>query len=88
MADEIKVNELEVSIVNPDQIVYEGVAKRMFVPGPFGMVAFLPQHTPIYSELVEGTIIIEETSGKKIEQKIDGGVVRTKNNSIKILVGF
>lgn len=84
----IEGNTLQLMVVNPDKIVYEGEVKRIFAPGPFGDVAFLPSHAPLYSELVEGTIIIEELTGKKIEKKIDGGVVRTKNNTVKILIGF
>ena len=80
--------ELDLLIVNPDKVLYEGSVKRIFAPGPYGEIAFLPHHTPLYSELVEGNIRIEESNGNVSEKKIDGGVVRTKNNKIKILVGF
>ncbi len=79
---------LEVLIVNPDKILYEGEAIRVFVPGPFGEMAFLPGHAPLYSEIVEGEIKIIEKNNKEVKKKIDVGIVRTKGNSIKILVGF
>lgn len=88
MPDEPLKHELEIIIVNPDKVVYEGIAKQAFAPGPFGEIALLPGHTPIYTELVEGKLIIEEKNGKKTEKKIDGGVVRMKKNIVKILVGF
>lgn len=79
---------LEVLIVNPDKVVYEGQASKVFAPGPYGEVAFLPHHAPLYSELSSGTVSIEEKGGKQVTKKIEGGVVRIKNNTIKILVGF
>jgi F0F1-type ATP synthase epsilon subunit len=79
---------LDVLIVNPNMIVYEGKAVKVFAPAKIGETAFLPQHTPLYTELEEGNVTIEEVNGKKVEQKIDGGVARVQNNSLKILIGF
>ncbi|NMB57001.1 hypothetical protein GYA19_03635 [Candidatus Beckwithbacteria bacterium] len=79
---------IELIIVNPDRIVFEGKAKRIFVPGKIQELAILPDHAPLYSELLEGEIIIEEENDKKTVKKIDGGILRIKNNLAKILVGF
>lgn len=79
---------LDVLIVDPNKVIYEGKALRVFAPGKIDEIALLPEHTPLYSELLTGTIIVEEVAGKKIEQKIESGVVRIKNNSLKIIVGF
>ncbi|NMC35690.1 hypothetical protein GYA49_01455 [Candidatus Beckwithbacteria bacterium] len=83
-----KQNFLDVVIVDPNHVVYEGKAKRVFAPGKIADLALLPEHTPLYTELIEGTIQIEEESGQKIEEKIDGGVARIKNNTLTILIGF
>jgi F-type H+-transporting ATPase subunit epsilon len=79
---------LETLIVDPNKTIYEGKVVKMFVPGRLQDLAILPNHTPLYTELIEGTIAIEEAGGKKVEQKIDGGVLRVENNTVKILVGF
>ena len=79
---------LEVLIIDPDKIIYEGQATKVFAPGPYGEVAFLPHHAPLYSELSSGKVSIEESGGKLVTKEIEGGVVRIKNNTIKILVGF
>jgi F-type H+-transporting ATPase subunit epsilon len=81
-------DSVNVIIVNPDKVIYEGEATRVFAPGKIAELALLPQHTPLYSELSAGTIVVEEKGGGKEEQKIDGGVARIKNNELKILIGF
>ncbi|MGI5828377.1 MAG: F0F1 ATP synthase subunit epsilon [Patescibacteria group bacterium] len=86
MADAEQI--LDVLIVDPNKIVYEGKAVKIFAPAKIGETAFLPQHTPLYTELEPGNVVIEEVNGNKVEQKIDGGVARIKNNTLKILIGF
>jgi len=83
-----KQDFLDTAIVDPNHVIYEGQTKRVFAPGKMADLALLPNHTPLYTELVEGTVIIEETGGKKIEEKIDGGIARLRNNTLTILVGF
>ena len=79
---------LDVVIVDPNRIIYEGKANKVFAPSKVADLALLPDHTPLYTELVEGTVTIEEVGGKQIEEKIDGGIIRIKNNTLTILIGF
>ncbi len=79
---------LDVSIVDPDRVIYEGKAIKVFAPGRVDELAILPDHTPLYSELITGKVVVEEASGKTFEKQIEGGVVRIKDNTVKILVGF
>lgn len=79
---------LELVIVDPNSKIYEGQAVRVFVPTPDGEIALLPQHTPLYAEIIKGEIKIEEKDNKSQKFEVDGGIARIKQNSIKILVGF
>ncbi len=74
-------------IVSPDQTLYEGQPQRVLVPGIQGDLAILPQHTPLYAELVKGKVQVSEGSQVK-EFDIDGGVIRVRENSVTIVVGF
>ncbi len=80
--------QVHVIIVDPDKVVYEGDALRIFVPGKIAELALLPEHTPLYSELTAGPVIVEEVSGAKQEIKIDGGVAKMQNNELHILIGY
>lgn len=86
MSDNLEI--LDVLIVDPNKIVYEGQSVRLFLPGKAGELAVLPGHTPLYTELIQGTVVFEEASGKRQEQLIEGGIARIKQNSVTILVGF
>ena len=89
MADPPKpATTMNIIIVDPNKIIYEGIIKKIFVPGRMQELAILPNHTPLYSELVEGTVKIEDEKGKTKDIKIDGGILRIKNNNLKILIGF
>lgn len=50
---------INVSIINQAQVVFEGVANSVIVPGDYGEFEVLPFHWPIVSLLVKGEIIID-----------------------------
>lgn len=85
---EIRLDVIDTIIVNPDKILYEEEIVRAFLPTKLGRVAILPQHTPLYTELVQGKINIDEKNGGTFEKEIDGGIARMKDNRLKILIGF
>lgn len=80
--------QLDIKIVNPNKVVYEGTAKRIFLPGRVGELAVMPYHTPLYSELVSGELKIELENGSEKIEKIEGGVARIRDNAVTILIGF
>ncbi|HWS24022.1 MAG TPA: hypothetical protein VN226_06275, partial [Anaerolineales bacterium] len=51
-------------------------------------LAILPNHTPLYSELINGIIKIETAEGKVQELDIDGGIIRVRRNKVSIILGF
>lgn len=75
-------------IVSPDETVLETTAKKIIVPGSIQELAILPNHTPLYSELIKGTIKIELTNGKTQEIDIDSGIIRVRRNKVSIILGF
>jgi len=50
---------IEVSIINPAQVIFEGVANTVIVPGDYGEFEILQFHWPIVSLLGKGEIIID-----------------------------
>jgi len=83
-----KQSKFHLVIVDPDKLVYEGDAMRVFLPGKVAELAILPEHTPLYTELTAGTIKAEDQSGKVSEFKLDGGVAKMQNNELHVLIGF
>ena len=53
---------LDVSVVSPIKIIFEGKAKSVILPGEQGVFEVLPFHKPILSRLITGTIVIDNES--------------------------
>ena len=75
-------------IVSPDDTVFEEEVVRVSAPGPFGEVAVLPQHTPIYTRINKGKVVAWLDDKKTKEIEIDGGILRARDNKVTIIVGF
>lgn len=86
MADD--KSQIHLVIVDPDKVIYEGDAIKVFLPGKVAELALLPQHTPLYSELTAGSVKVEEITGNTQDFKVDGGVAKIQNNELHILIGF
>ena len=50
---------IEVSIINQAQVIFQGVANNVVLPGDFGEFEIMQFHWPIVSILVKGEIIID-----------------------------
>lgn len=76
------------TIVTPEMTLFEGQVTKIIAPGIYQEIALLPDHTPLYAQLIKGDIHIYQ-SGKKVQTlPVDGGVVRIKRNLASIIVGF
>jgi F0F1-type ATP synthase epsilon subunit len=72
---------LNVSILNPIGVVFEGKAKRVILPGESGTFEILPFHKRILSRLVRGTITVDQ-QGIPIRR----GIVKASQNMVTIIL--
>ena len=79
---------LHVVIVNPNEVIFEDEVKKIIAPTATQEIAILPQHTPLYAELVKGEIEITTKKDKMQKIAIEGGILRVKLNRVSIIVGF
>jgi F-type H+-transporting ATPase subunit epsilon len=77
---------MKVKITKPDSTLYDGEAKLVQLPGVGGLFEILERHAPIIAALANGTIRL--VAGDDTEQTFDirGGVVRSQQNDLLILV--
>lgn len=75
---------LQVKIVSPEKVIYNGPAQCVQVPGEKGSFEVLYNHAPIISSLSEGTVkcMAKET----VEIDIVGGFVDVNANNVSICV--
>ena len=72
---------IEVSIMNQSQVIFDGIANSVILPGDYGEFEVLPFHWPIVSLLKKGEIIIDDMGFP-----ISKGIVRFSEEKLVALV--
>jgi F-type H+-transporting ATPase subunit epsilon len=72
---------LDVCVLNPKEIIFEGKAKSVVVPGEEGVFEVLPFHKRILSRLLSGTALIDEK-----HFPIGRGIIKVNQNKVTIIV--
>ena len=76
---------LQLKIVSPEKIEYDGVVERVLVPGTMGQFEILNDHAPIISTLQKGVVEYATKEGK-ISLNILGGFVEVQKNLVSLCV--
>jgi F0F1-type ATP synthase epsilon subunit len=84
----VEQSVMDAVVVNPDKVLWEGKATRVVVPGFIQELSILPNHTPLYSQLKAGKMMIYPDTGSSETIEIDGGIIRVKHNKVSVIVGF
>lgn len=73
-----------VEIYTPDQLIFQGEATSVTVPGTLGSFEVLKDHAPIISTLEDGKVTVR--TGQETQTfAIKGGVVEVKENKVVVL---
>ena len=88
MPDLKEATEFTVVIVSPDKVLMETKATRLMAPARLQEIAILPDHTPLYTEVIKGEIVITETDGAEKRVPIESGIMRVKQNKVSVILGF
>lgn len=76
---------LELKIVSPEKVEYEGKVDRVIVPGTVGLFEILENHAPIISTLEKGRVIYYDSEGEH-ELNVSMGFVEVQKNIVNICV--
>ena len=76
---------MKLSIVSPEETLYEGEIKSVKMQGIDGKFQVLNNHAPLISAPGKGDIVIEEISGEEKSFAINSGLVELAKNEIHIL---
>lgn len=77
--------ELTISVISPEEILFEGPADYVVLPGSNGNFAVHSGHVNLVSELTPGLLSVVSGSESR-EYIIDGGFVEVKQNVVSALV--
>ena len=75
---------MKLTIVSPERILFQGVAKSVTVPGTKGEFEVLNQHAPIISSLKAGKLSYQSSEKQTIN--ILGGFIEVANNEVSVCV--
>ena len=76
---------LQLKIVSPEKVVYDGLAESVLAPGTLGQFEVLTDHAPIVSTLEKGQLVYRTTEGEE-SLAIEGGFLSVKKNEVKVCV--
>ncbi|MEM9833683.1 MAG: ATP synthase F1 subunit epsilon [Bacteroidota bacterium] len=75
---------MQLTIITPDQQVFEGEVESATFPGSDGSFQVLPNHAPLVSSLGKGEIKYRGSDGNG-NVTVEGGVVEVLSNTITVL---
>ena len=76
---------MNVEILTPDQLVYEGEASGLQLPGIDGSFEVLNNHAPLIAALKAGRLRLNAEGNPSIAWNIKAGFVEVLNNHIIVL---
>ena len=76
---------LQLRIVSPEKVEYDGVVERILVPGTMGQFEILNDHAPIISTLQKGVVEYVSKEGNT-SLEILGGFVEVQKNQVSLCV--
>lgn len=79
------MSELQVQVVTPESLKFEGQARRVQLPGVMGAMGILPQHAPLVTMLEPGIVEVIAAGGNKIFA-VAQGFATIANNQVVCLV--
>lgn len=76
---------LQLRIVSPEKIEFDGVIESVIVPGTMGQFEILNDHAPIISTLQKGMVEYTTKEGKT-SLEIQGGFVEVQKNVVSLCI--
>ena len=76
---------LQLRIVSPEKVEYDGAVESVLVPGTVGQFEILNDHAPIISTLQKGVVEYATKEGK-VSLNILGGFVEVQKNMVSLCV--
>ena len=72
---------LDVSVLSPKEVIFEGKAKSVILPGESGVFEIQPFHKYIMSRLISGVLFIDQQNFP-----VQRGIVKVYKNQVTIII--
>jgi F-type H+-transporting ATPase subunit epsilon len=78
---------MDLEIVTPEKIVYQGKVEEIYVTTADGAIGILPHHINLFTKLEPGELKLK-ISGKVEYMAITSGFLQVNNNKVSILADY
>ncbi len=77
---------MQVDVVSAEELIFEGVAEFVALPGESGELGIYPQHTPLITRIKPGAVRVK-VAGKSEEEFVfvAGGILEVQPNRVTVL---
>jgi len=79
---------LNVRVVSPDKIVFEGEASALVAPAWDGQVGVLPGHAPMLALIGSGVLSVDRVGGGSDTFHVAGGVLKVERDNVTLLTEY
>jgi F-type H+-transporting ATPase subunit epsilon len=74
---------LNVSVISPEAVLYEGTTDFVVVPTHDGEVGILTGHAPMMALLGRGVLRLGQSGGQRFN--VDGGFLQVVDNTVRVV---
>jgi len=75
---------MQVTVICPEQAVFEGAADAVIAPAYDGLVGVLPRHAPFMTLLGEGDLKIRQPDASHTF-RVRGGFLQVANDTVRVV---
>jgi len=79
---------LNVRVVSPERIVFEGEAAAVVAPAWDGQVGVLPGHAPMLALVGVGELSVDRPGGGSASYYVAGGVLKVERDVVTVLTEY
>ena len=79
---------LNVRVVSPDKVVFEGEAAAVVAPAWDGQVGILPGHAPMLALIGSGALTVDRPGGGSDSFHVAGGVLKVDSDTVTLLTEY
>ena len=79
---------LNVRVVSPERVVYQGEASAVVAPAWDGQVGILPGHAPLLSLVGVGELSVDHPGSGSTSFHVAGGVLKVERDTVTVLTEY
>ena len=76
---------MRVTVISPEESVFEGEASSVIAPAHDGEVGILPRHAPFMTLLGEGKLTVRQEGGDDKVLFVRGGVLQVLDDVVNVI---